>query len=135
MADCLMELASRMGRREIVMIFSDCFTDLDELEPALQRFRYNRHEVVLFQVMHHDELDFRFDGMVKFNGLEIPEEHLTQPDDIRAAYLDAMHRFNARLDAICQRNRIERVLVDTRRNMGEILVDYLNQRSTLNRGR
>lgn len=135
MADCLMELASRMGRREIVMIFSDFFTDLDELEPALQRFRYNRHELVLFQVMHHDELDFQFDGMVKFNGLEVPEEHLTQPDDIRQAYLAAMHRFNARLDEICQRSRIERVLVDTRRNMGEVLVDYLNQRSTLNRGR
>ena len=29
MADCLAELTGRMGRREIVMIFSDFFTDLD----------------------------------------------------------------------------------------------------------
>ena len=29
MADCLNEIAGRMGRREIVMIFSDFFTDLD----------------------------------------------------------------------------------------------------------
>jgi len=46
-----------------------------------------------------------------------------------------MERFNERLEEICQRNRIERVLVDTSRDMGTVLVDYLNQRSRLNRGR
>src|SRR5204862_7880812 len=101
MADCLNEIAGRMGRREIVMIFSDFFTNLDELEPILQRLRYSRHEVVLFQVMHHDELAFEFDGMIKFMGLELPEEHLTQPDDIRAGYLAALERFNGRFAEIC----------------------------------
>ena len=86
MPECLTDLTARLGRREIVMIFSDFFTNLDDLEPALQRLRFNRHEVLLFQVMHHDELDFTFDGMVKFVGLELPEEHLTQPDDIRQTH-------------------------------------------------
>jgi len=135
MPECLTDLAGRLGRREIVMIFSDFFTNLDDLEPALQRLRFNRHEVVLFQVMHHDELDFQFDGMIKFIGLELPEEHLAQPDDIRQGYLAALNRFNDRLADICQRNRLERVLVDTRRNMGEVLVDYLNQRGQMTRWR
>ena len=87
MADCLTELCGRMKRREIVMIFSDFFTDLDALEPALQRMRYHRHEVVLFQVMHHDELAFEFDGMTKFVGLEIPDELLAQPEAFAASYL------------------------------------------------
>ncbi len=134
--DCLTQLAARMKRREIVMIFSDFFTDdLDGLENALGRMRYNRHEVVLFQIMHHDELVFKFDDMTKFVGMEIPEELLAQPDRIRDAYLGAMQRFNDRLEEICQRNRIERVLVDTDRDMAEVLIDYLNQRSLLNRGR
>ncbi len=128
MSDCLTELAGRMKRREIVVIISDFFTDLDELEPALQRLRYNRHEVVLLQVMHHDELAFEFDGMVKFIGLEIPDELLARPDDLRTAYLAAVDRFNDRLEEIAHRNRIEYVLVDTDRNMGEVLVDYLNAR-------
>src|SRR5262245_57056894 len=68
MAECLTELAARFGRREIVMIFSDFFTDIDALEGALQRLRYNRHEVVLFHVLHHDELAFDFSGPVKFVG-------------------------------------------------------------------
>jgi uncharacterized protein (DUF58 family) len=135
MSDCLMELAGRMKRREIVVIFSDFFTELDALEAALQRLRYSRHEVVLLQVMHHDELVFEFDGMVKFIGLEIPDELITQPDELRRAYLRALGRFNDQLADICQRNRIDRVLVDTSRDMGQVFVDYLNQRSQLNRGR
>ena len=107
-----------MRRREIVMIFSDFFTDLDSLEAALQQMRYHRHEVVLFQTMHHDELVFEFDEMTKFVGLEIPEELLAQPEQIRRAYLRAMESFNERLEDLCQRNRIERVLVDTSLDMG-----------------
>ena len=135
MADCLVELVGRTRRREIVMVMSDFFTDLGPLESALQQMRYRRHEVVLFQVMHHDELFFELGQMTKFVGLEIPEELLAQPDQVRARYLQAVGRFNRELQDLCQRNRIERLLVDTSRNMGEVLVDYLNQRSLLNRGR
>jgi len=134
-ADCLTELLGRMKRREVVMIFSDFFTDLDTLEAALQQMRYRRHEVVLFQIMHHDELNFEFDQMTKFVGLEIPDELLAQPEQVRRAYLRAVKRHNDGLQTLCQRNRIERVAVDTSLDMGTVLVDYLNQRSRLNRGR
>jgi hypothetical protein len=135
MADCLTDLCGRMGRREIVMVFSDFFTDLDQLEAVLQRMRYHRHEVVLFQVLHHDELEFDFEGQVKFVGLEVSDEFLTQPDELREAYRAAIGRFNQRFDDICQHNRVERVLVDTSRDMAGVFIDYLNRRSLLNRGR
>lgn len=133
MAECLGDLAGRTGRREIVMVFSDFFTDLDALEKVLQRLKYLRHEVVLFQVLHHDELDFRFDGMIKFVGLEIPEEILMHPTELRKAYLSALRSFNDRFEEICQANKVERVQVDTSRGMGELLVDYLNQRGQVKR--
>ena len=135
MANCLTEIASRLGRREIVMIFSDFFTNLEELEPVLQRYRFAQHEVVLFQVMHHHELAFDFDGMTKFLGLEVPEELLAQPEDIRTSYLAAMRKHGEQLEAIAQRNGCERVLCDTSRSMRELFIDYLNRRSLLNRGR
>jgi uncharacterized protein (DUF58 family) len=131
MADCLNEIAGRLGRREIVMIFSDFFTDLGQLEPVLQRLRYARHEVVLFQVMHHDELAFEMDGMVKFVGLEVPEELLAQTDDLRRAYLEAVNQFNDSLEEIAHRNGCERVLCDTSRGISDLLIDYLNRRSML----
>ncbi len=135
MGECLAEIEGRMHRREIVMIFSDFFTDMDELESALQQMRYNQHEVVLFHVMHNDELDFQFDGMIKFDGLEDPGDILTQTEDVRNAYLRAVRKFNDGFEEMCQRNQIERVEVDTSRDMAEVLIDYLNKRSLLNRGR
>jgi len=135
LGDCLMEIAGRTRRREIVMVFSDFFGSLDSLESALQRLRYANHEVVLFRVLHPDELNFQFDGMIKFIGLEIPDQLLAQTEDLRQGYLAALARFNEQLDEIAQRYRCEVVRVDTGRDMGELFVDYLNQRSLLNRGR
>ena len=135
MGECLGELCGRTQRREIVMIFSDFFTDLTALESALQQMRYRLHEVVLFQVMHHDELAFEIDRMTKFVGLEIPEELMAEPESIRKNYLQVMNAFNVRLDEVCSRNRIERVLVDTSRDMAEALIDYLNHRSRVHGGR
>ena len=133
MAECLTELSGRMGRSEIVMIFSDFLTDLDELEGVLQRLRYQRHEVILFQVLHHDELTFDFQGQVRFVGLEAADELTTQPSELRTAYLEAFHEFQRQFDEICRRNRVERVVVDTSHDMAAVFVDYLNERSLLTR--
>jgi len=133
--ECLVDLCGRMGRRAIVLVFSDCFTDVDRLEESLQRLRYSQHEVVLFQVLHPDELRFDFEGNVKFRGLETSDELLTQPVELRQRYLEALERFNTRLEEACLRNRVERVLVDTGRNPAEVLVDYINARSLRARGR
>ena len=133
MADCLIELSTRMGHREIVVVFSDFFTDLETLEAALHRLRYNRHEVVLFQVLHHDELSFEFDTMTKFIGLEIAEELLVQPEDLRRGYLNALDEYNRQLEEIAERNATDRLLVDTSRPLGETFADYLNRRDRQHR--
>ena len=129
--ECLHTLVGRMARREIVMVFSDFFTDLEALEPALQRLRYQKHEVVLFHVLHHDERTFRFDGQVRFRGLEGLEEVTTRPEELRALYLQALGSYLAQFDDVCRRNRVERVEVDTSRTMGDVLADYLNERSRI----
>ncbi len=132
-ADCLGDAVGRMGRREIVMLFSDFFCDLDQLETVVQRMRYNQHEVVLFQVLHHDEVAFEFDTMTKFVGLEIADHLLAQPEDLRDEYLRALRRFNDQLRSVAQRNMCEYVLVDTSRPLAETLSDYLNYRGRIRR--
>ena len=132
-ARCVSDLAGRMGRRAIVVILSDFFGDLDSLESAIQRLRFSHHEVVLLQVLDHDELTFSLEGMVKFVGLEIPDRLLANPDDLRRGYLAALGRFQAKLDNIAQHNGSERMVLDTSRSIGDSLVDYMNRRSTLTR--
>ncbi|WP_166831375.1 DUF58 domain-containing protein [Thalassoroseus pseudoceratinae] len=134
-APALSEFAGRLGRREIVFVFSDFLGDPEDLEAPLQRLRYSRHDVVLFHVMHHHEWEFEFEGMVKFLGLEVEDEFTTQTEDIRRGYLEAVKEHTRKLDEVCQRNRVECVPVDTSRPLAEVLIDYLNHRSRQNRGR
>ena len=131
----LTEIGEHFHRREIVVLLSDFFCDLADLEKALQQWRYRRHEVVLFHVLHHDELAFQFDGQVKFVGLELPDELLTRPDELRPSYLRALRDFQERLASLCQRNSVEYLLVDTSRPPADVLADYLMQRSRLHRVR
>ena len=128
LADCLSDVAARIGRREIVMLFTDFFGDIEGLESTLQRLRYDQHEVVLFHVLHHDERAFDFDEMTKFVGLEVDETLMAQPDDVRRGYLEALHKFTTQLEGMAIRNQCEYIPVDTSRSMSELLADYINQR-------
>ena len=125
----LNDLAARIGRQEIVIIMSDFFTDLDALEDALGRLRYARHEVVLFHLLHADELQFNLRGLTRFVGLETDDELHVEPQDIRNAYLHALVKFQGTLADIAQRHRCELIQVNTQQSIAEVLVDYPQQRS------
>lgn len=131
MGACLTELANRTGRREIVMVFSDFFTDLAGIEEGLHRLRYNKHEVVLFHVLHHHEATFDFEGMIKFKGLESADEILAPTDDLRQSYLKAMREYTEQLRNLALQNGCEYAPVDTSRPIADVLIDYLNQRAAL----
>ncbi|MDP6523116.1 MAG: DUF58 domain-containing protein [Kiritimatiellia bacterium] len=129
----LMELAARAGRRSIVVIFSDFFVDLDDLNDAIQRLRYDKHEVVLMQVLHNDEIEFKLPGMIRFVGLEEDNQVLARPDDMRDSYLEAMRQFNERLESIATANQSERLVCDTSQDMAVLFADYLHTRSLADR--
>ncbi len=131
----LSSFVTRMGRRELVFIFSDFFGDLEELEAVIQQMRYKKHEVVLVHVMHHDERHFDMEGMTRFNGLEIPDHLLAQPEDLRRAYLKAVNRFNADLESLALRNRCEYVPIDTSLPMATQMADYMSRRHAMARVR
>jgi hypothetical protein len=67
--------------------------------------------------------------MIQFRGLEIASELLVRADDLRSGYLDEIRRFLTQLEEIAGRNRCECHLIDTRRPLADVLIDYLNQRN------
>ena len=135
LGDCLKDLSARIGRREIVMIFSDFFADLETLDLAIGHLRFQQHEVVLFRTLHHDELTFSMNRAPRFVGLEDSDSLLLHPDDVRDGYLKALNDFNQQLADLADRNRCELVAVDTNQGLAEVLMDYLNKRSRHARGR
>lgn len=122
-------LASQIRQRGMIALFSDLFLDPEELGEALNQFRLRRHEVIVFHVMHHDELDFPFQENTLFKGMEVEAELHTEPRALRQSYLEAVEEYMARVKKICASAGIDHVLLDTSKPLGGVLSSYLNFRS------
>ena len=124
----LHDLAKQVRRRGLVFLISDCFDDVDQLLDGLRHLRFAGHEVTVFHIMHPDEVEFPFNGMVKFDGMEERRQFLTRPQLIRPAYLRALEKYMKDLQEGCERNRCDYVLMNTGRPLAEALIAYLARR-------
>ena len=118
-------LAEEITRRGLIVLISDLFVDIDTLIRSLQHFRHKRHEVVVLQVMHHDELEFPFQDNTLFRGLEIDRQILTEPRALRKAYLESVERFLGRVRKACANNGIDYMLLSTQQPLDAALSSYL----------
>jgi uncharacterized protein (DUF58 family) len=124
----LSDLAQQVRRRGLVFLISDCFDDVAALIQGLAHLRFQGHEVTVFHVLHPDEIGFPFQGMTRFLALEDVTKVLTRPQQIRAAYLRALQSYLRELQQGCQVNRVDHVIVDTSRELGALLVEWLARR-------
>ena len=85
--DVLHQIAENIHKRSLVIIFSDMIDNnkTDELFSALQHLRYNKHEVILFNVTDQSrELEFSFSNRPsKFIDLETGQTLKLNPDSTR----------------------------------------------------
>ena len=124
----LSELVGRFGRREIVVIISDLFADPAELEDVVQRLRYDKHEVVLFHILHPRETDLDFSGEATFVGLESDDSLTARLDDVRPGYLEAFSRYAEQIERAADMNRCEYVRTPTDVPLAATLTNYLDRR-------
>jgi uncharacterized protein (DUF58 family) len=124
----LHQLADKIRRRGLVFLISDCFDNVAALLTGLQHLRFQGHEVMVFHVLHPDEIGFPFEGMMRFIGLEEHKQLLTRPQLIRPAYLRALRAFLSELQAGCEANRCDYILMDTSRPLADALTEYLARR-------
>jgi len=124
----LSDISGMTKARGIVVVISDLFDDEDAFEKGIQQIRFGGSEVVVFQVMDPYELEFPFEGIVDFIGLENTERLKTNPAAIRKSYLEAMNTFRRRVQGICDRSGCHYILANTGLPLGEMLSSYLSFR-------
>ena len=124
-ASLLHDFARRLRRRGFVMLFSDLFDHVEDFVRGLDHLRFCGHNITVFHILDPNELWFPFDGTYRFKGLEAPQEILTEPRRIRAAYLSELRKFLNQVREACERSHIDYVLVDTSRPIDEVLSAYL----------
>jgi uncharacterized protein (DUF58 family) len=130
MGASLMDFAQRIGRRQIVIIISDCLLKASELKEGLSRLRFDRHEVVLFHIMDPQEVDFNVEGTIRFKGMEESGELKLDARRVRQAYIKKFAEHRQRILEVCEKNNTEYVAANTGRPVSELLMGYLSSRLT-----
>ena len=136
LAQALHQIAEKVHRRSLVLIFSDIFenaADGKELFSALQHLRYNKHEVILFHVVDKRlELDFNFENRpYQFVDIESGQEVKVHAATVREAYLKNMDAYRKELMLKCAQYRIDFIEADVNKGYKQVLMPYLLKRGKM----
>lgn len=131
----LHEIADKIHKRSLVVIFSDMFqnADEDQLMNALQHLKHNKHEVILFHVSDYSsELNFEFeDRPYRFIDMETNETVKVNPHEVKDMYRKEMANFYQDLKIKCGMMKIDFVPVNTNDSFDKILGAYLIKRKKM----
>jgi uncharacterized protein (DUF58 family) len=137
-AHCLHEIAETVHKRSMIIIFSDMFSHMgevqqEELFSALQHLKYNKHEVVLFHVVDKSkELDFKFENRpYQFIDMETGEKIKLHANEVKDYYIEQMQKFETGLKLRCAQFRIDLVEADINQDFKQVLLPFLTKRAKM----
>jgi uncharacterized protein (DUF58 family) len=100
---CLEQVFARIKRRGVLVVFSDFLDVSAEFWKRIDLFRRSRFDVILFQVVHPEELDLPALAAARFVETEGGHGYFnTEPDAVRALYRLRFEAFLNEIKAGCQ---------------------------------
>ncbi len=114
LSQVLEQVTQRLARRGLLVLISDGLDDVQRVLQSLRLLRLAGHDALVIQVLDRDEVDFPFETMARFEGLEGLEDVVTDPRLIAQAYRAAMADFCRQLQSGCRQMDVDyfRVLTD-----------------------
>ena len=132
----LHEVAERIHKRSLIILFSDMFSNMDDstkLFSAMQHLKHKNHEVILFHVKDKQtEYDFDFeDRPYEFIDLETKEKMKVNLYEYRDHYKEQIERFYQELKMRCSQFKIDFVEADINEDYQHILNSFLVKRASM----
>jgi hypothetical protein len=110
----LHHIASQLKRRGLVILLSDLLDEPTEVLQGLRHLRYQKHEVLVFHLLDHDEIAFPFTQLTQFEDLEDKTRVITDPRAIAVDYQEQIQQFIKDYETMCRRQSIDYTLFNTR---------------------
>lgn len=134
-AAALRQVAERLRRRGLIVVFSDLLDDQARVIDGLRLLRARGMEVVVFHVLDEDELTFPFERAAMFRDVETGEEILTHPALARAEYLAALQAWRQTYITELRGAGIDYQLASTSTPLDATLLGWLGSRGRTIHGR
>jgi uncharacterized protein (DUF58 family) len=136
-ADVLHEIANKIHKRSLVIIFSDMFDNKEEIKDiisALHHLKHNNHEVLLFHVTD-PKTEYHFDFEERpyvFVDLETNSKIKIQPSEVKDIYRKEVRQYYYDLKLKCGQFKIDFIEADINEDFNKILSAYLIKRARMN---
>ena len=132
----LHQIADRMNKRALIIIFSDMFENMEETEnifSSLQHLKHNHHEVLLFHVIDSKtEENFEFlDRPYEFTDLETGEKIKLNPAQVKDFYKEGINKYYEDLKMKCGQFKIDFITADMNKGIDQVLLPYLIKRGKM----
>lgn len=127
----LHEMAERLKRRGLIVLFSDLMDEPRDVVEGLKHFRHRGHEIMVFHILDPLELTLEISKEVQFEDMETLERLRTQPWFLRKDYRESVAEWIELLEGECKNNAIDYNLVVTDKSFDKALIQYLNKRRRL----
>jgi uncharacterized protein (DUF58 family) len=124
-------LTERLQGRGMLILVSDFLTRDQDIHKSLKLLRSRGLEVILFHVLHPDEINLPFDGDTIFESLEDDPTVGLDPIDIREEYQKAIQEKIDQLKKISNGLGVDYVFMDTSIPLQQALSYYLLKRKSL----
>jgi uncharacterized protein (DUF58 family) len=129
----MMEIASRVPRRGMVVVVSDLIDDLDGIVQGLSRFTFDKHDVLVFHTLDPAELQFPYEGLTRFKCPETAQQIISNPRHARKRYMEELAGFLDTCRRKCRERDISYELCSTDSPYEKILSRFLEERRMASR--
>jgi hypothetical protein len=110
------------------VLISDMLNEPDKTLAALKLLKFQRHDVMVLQVLDRSEIEFRFHRPTRFVGLEGLPSVAADPRFVGGAYRRAMQQFLDTLRSGCQQMGMDYHLLLTDQSLAMALAHVLANR-------
>ncbi len=129
LSEMLHQAAERITRRGIIIVISDFYDEPEAITEALQHLRFKGNDVIVFQVMDKNELDFDFIEPVLLEDAETVEQIHVLPDVLGDGYRDTIRKHLEAVREGCTSNKIDYELLTTDKPLDHALFSFLAKRA------
>lgn len=123
------QIAEKLTHRSLLVIISDFFDNIESIRQGLRHLRYKKHEIMVFQVLDPTEIEFPFEDVTLFKGMEEMGELLTEPRSLREGYLEQLRLFTDELKKISRGMNIDFQRFSTGDSLDVAISQFLATRS------
>lgn len=124
----LLQLASMLRHRSLIMLMSDLLADVEPTLEAIRILKHAGHDVIVFHVLDEAEVEFPFDGLVQLTDPETGDSMSVNADDIGNDYRENVREFRGQLKKGCHESKIDYVPLDTSMPYDKAIMEYLLSR-------